>query len=245
MRRHHRNRDVVAGACMHVGKHAGFWCLFHLIYGRTNGIPRSQWSHMLFPLPVSTHLPSIHPPSLILPLHPSFPLPQPPLHHRQPPQRLPYPPLLLLPQPQIRPPRPHPPALHPSPLPSPQPRRKLNPRHAPGPNHLLRQRRLPVQRQRLVPLPLLPKPINLHHDPRKNIRKRRDAPRAANSQRAHEEIRLSTKHGKLVRRKFRREARDLGDGAAGEFDADDAGGVLSGEGGDEGGGEVDSVCDAG
>lgn len=102
-----------------------------------------------------------------------------------------------------------------------------------------------MKRQRLLLPPRRPQPINLHHNPRKNIRKRRDTPRAANSQRADEEVRLPAKHGELLRRKLRREACDLGDGAAGEFDADDAGGVFAGEGGDEGGGEVDSVCYAG
>lgn len=102
-----------------------------------------------------------------------------------------------------------------------------------------------MQRHRLLPPPRRPQSINLDHDPRKHIRKRRDTPRAANSQRAHEEIRLPAKHSELLGRKLRREARDLGDGAACEFDADDARGVFAGDGGDEGGGEVDSVCDAG
>lgn len=107
---------------------------------------------------------------------------------------------------------------------------------------LLRERRLAVQRQRLVVLALLIEGVNARQRPGEHIREGSDAARGADAQPPDQEIRLPAEGGEAVGGQLGRQPRDLGDGAARQLDADDAA-VLLGQLRDGGRVEVDAVAD--
>ncbi len=136
-------------------------------------------------------------------------------------------------------------AFNPGRLSSPHRRtRKLHRRNA-RLDRALRQRRLAMQRPRLLHVPRHPKLVHPDNALREHIPKRRYAARRASSESADQEIRLPAENRKLVRRKSRREARDLAHRRTRKLHADDIAAGLADNARDEFRVHVDAIADAG